>query len=98
MSAVKGFSQVPVVVLFGLSRVIEARSCRQPLLSDLPIYVEDYADLVTLLYRPDVYEPDTAIGGLVEVAVARNSNGGAFYSTWLNYDPDCLYLEEADEF
>lgn len=67
---------VPVLVLSQLSRAVEQRADKKPLLSDLRESgsIEQDADIVMFLYREDYYdresEKDTA-----EVIIAKNRNG-----------------------
>lgn len=67
---------VPVLVLSQLSRAVEQRADKKPLLSDLRESgsIEQDADIVTFLYREDYYdrESDTDIA---EVIIAKNRNG-----------------------
>ena len=67
---------VPVLVLSQLSRAVEQRADKKPLLSDLRESgsIEQDADIVMFLYREDYYdrESDTDIA---EVLIAKNRNG-----------------------
>ena len=66
----------PVLVLSQLSRAVEQRADKKPLLSDLRESgsIEQDADIVMFLYREDYYdrESDTDIA---EVIIAKNRNG-----------------------
>ena len=69
---------VPVLALSQLSRAVEQRSDKRPLLSDLRESgaIEQDADMVLLLYRESYYKSDKPdIANLAEVIVGKNRNG-----------------------
>ena len=69
---------VPVVIISQLSRAPEARGDHKPQLSDLRESgaLEQDADVVLMLFRPDLY-PDAKPEdeGVVEVNIAKQRNG-----------------------
>lgn len=67
---------VPVLALSQLSRSVEARQVKRPMLSDLRESgsLEQDADLVAFLYREDYYNPDTE-NKHTELIVAKHRNG-----------------------
>ena len=69
--------KIPVIALSQLSRSVESRPVKRPLMSDLRESgsLEQDADLVMLLYREDYYEEDTPDKNIAEVIVAKHRNG-----------------------
>jgi replicative DNA helicase len=68
---------VPVVALSQLNRAAENRGDKKPQLSDLRESgaIEQDADLVILLHREDVYEPESARAGEADFIIAKQRNG-----------------------
>ncbi|WP_414587456.1 replicative DNA helicase [Scytonema sp. PCC 10023] len=68
---------VPLIALSQLSRGVEARTNKRPMLSDLRESgsIEQDADLVLMLYRDDYYNSDSPERGIAEVIVAKHRNG-----------------------
>jgi len=69
--------EVPVVALSQLSRAVELRDDKKPQLSDLRESgsIEQDADVVLLLYRPEYYEATEENRGLAEIICAKQRNG-----------------------
>ena len=68
---------VPVVCLSQLSRAVESRTDKRPILSDLRESgaIEQDADAVLMLYRDDYYNPDTEEKNVAECIVSKNRHG-----------------------
>jgi replicative DNA helicase len=68
---------VPIVALSQLSRAVEQRHDKRPILSDLRESgsIEQDADLVIFLYRDEYYNEESDQQGLAEVIVAKHRNG-----------------------
>ncbi|PFW88144.1 replicative DNA helicase [Bacillus pseudomycoides] len=68
---------VCVVALSQLSRGVESRQDKRPLLSDLREtgQIEQDADLIMLMYREDYYEKETEHKDITEIQIAKHRNG-----------------------
>src|SRR6266508_459788 len=68
---------VPVLAAAQLSRAVEQRADKHPVLSDLRESgsLEQDSDVVMFIYRPDQYEKDTVKQNVAEIIVAKHRNG-----------------------
>lgn len=68
---------IPIIALSQLSRSVESRQVKKPMLSDLRESgsLEQDADIVMFLYREDYYNPETENKNITDVIVAKNRNG-----------------------
>src|SRR5213076_3506137 len=69
---------VPILAMSQLSRAVEQRHDKRPILSDLRESgsIEQDADLVMFVYRDEYYNPeDTESAGIAELILAKHRNG-----------------------
>jgi replicative DNA helicase len=68
---------VPVLALSQLSRAVEARQDKRPMLSDLRESgsLEQDADIVLFIYRDDYYNPESEKAGIADVIIAKHRSG-----------------------
>lgn len=90
----------PVIALSQLSRECEKRPNKRPMLSDLRDSgaIEQDADVVMMIYRDEVYNPDSPDADTAELLIRKNRQGrtGDVRLTWLGQFTafaDCGYQE-----
>ncbi|HJH13072.1 replicative DNA helicase [Brevibacterium sp. HMSC08F02] len=69
--------EVPVIALSQLNRSSEQRTDKRPMVSDLRESgsIEQDADMVLLIHREDVYDPESPSAGEAQIIVAKHRNG-----------------------
>lgn len=80
--------RTPVVALSQLSRSVEQRQNKRPVNADLKDSgeIEADADIIMMLYRDEVYDPESPARGIAEINITKNRNGslGTVYRRFYN--------------
>lgn len=91
--------KIPILVASQLSRGVEYRVEKKPMMSDLRESgnIEQDADIILLLYRSDYYENATSASGIskVEVNIAKNRYGDTGYA-YANFIRNFTLYEDCD--
>lgn len=91
---------VPIILLHQINRSVEGRENKRPRMSDLKDsgHIEEDADKVILLYRPNYYEDPASrsMPGPIEIDLAKN-RGGACVMQECRWEPAYLNISEYDD-
>jgi len=94
---IAGDTLVPIIAIHQLSRAVEQRSDKRPILADLRESgrLEENADVVLMLYRESYYNPEHPRANVMEIWVRKNRlggpAGGCAYMAWVG---QLMRLEE----
>ena len=91
--------EIPIIAMSQLSRAVEQRHDKRPILSDLREsgQIEQDADLVAFIYREEYYDKESEREGIADIIIAKHRNGALGdveltfakeYPKFLNYAGD----------
>ena len=89
--------EIPIIALSQLSRSLEQRIDKKPILSDLRESgaIEQDADAVLMLHREDYYDPETDKKGATDVCIRKNRNG-AVWEVELHFQKEIMKFIEKE--
>jgi len=91
--------RIPVLAAAQLSRAVEQRADKRPVLSDLRESgsLEADADVVMFIYRPDSYDASTSLPNVAEIIVAKHRNGPIHSGIGLIFRRELAKFENASK-
>lgn len=97
--------KIPIIALAQLSRAVESRADKQPLLSDLRESgsIEQDADMVMFLYRPEYYgikqdENGQSNEGVAKLLIAKHRNGPTGYVDLMFMSENTDFTDHSDDY
>jgi replicative DNA helicase len=89
---------VPVILLSQLSRGVEHREDKRPMMSDLRSSgeIEQDADTILLIYRDDYYKDNSESPGLAEIIIAKQRMGTSGVHINLNFKGDISRFSDVE--
>lgn len=90
-------NEIPVIALAQLSRSLETRTDKRPMLSDLRDSgsLEQDADVVSFLYRADYYDKNSGINN-AEFIIAKHRNGRTGFVN-INFTPETMHYTDTQQ-
>ena len=90
---------IPIIVLSQLSKELESREDKRPVLSDFKnsSVIVDYADTILFVYRDDFYDKDSPMKDIVEIIIAKSKSGDTGTEELINVKTRYINLEKRFE-